>query len=324
MFQHTAARRRLANLPSSLTTSTTFQHTAARRRLAKDFYRFTNGKMFQHTAARRRLALKDGARRIETGFNTQPPEGGWYPFNLYAGLVKNVSTHSRPKAAVLQHRRDTRQIISFNTQPPEGGWGHDYPYNPPCMVSTHSRPKAAAAGLLRLYEVKGVSTHSRPKAAGHIRPLIRKLQARFQHTAARRRLRLPKHDQSHSLGFNTQPPEGGWYEQLKTQKTAQKFQHTAARRRLCTVALLPSAVDCFNTQPPEGGWGLPVDVITLDAVSTHSRPKAAEPSWFTTTFTSVFQHTAARRRLLPDCSILGLNPAFQHTAARRRLRPRLW
>ena len=55
--------------------------------------------MFQHTAARRRL---DGRFRLEaqgTGFNTQPPEGGWVL------MLSAIAT--RP---------------SFNTQPPEGGW----------------------------------------------------------------------------------------------------------------------------------------------------------------------------------------------------------
>ena len=32
---------------------------------------------------------------------------------------------------------------------------------------------------------------------------------------------------------------------------------------------------CFNTQPPEGGWGNNCYATRQDAVSTHSRPKAA-------------------------------------------------
>ena len=55
-------------------------------------------------------------------------------------------------------------------------------------------------------------------------------------------------------GFNTQPPEGGWMR----------------RRRVC----LPTC--CFNTQPPEGGWDLKAPHYRQrQAVSTHSRPKAA-------------------------------------------------
>ena len=59
--------------------------------------------------------------------------------------------------------------------------------------------------------------------------------------------------------------------------------------------------DSFNTQPPEGGWR----ESTIKAsgnraiVSTHSRPKAAGS--FLSAFAkapTVFQHTAARRRLV--------------------------
>ena len=55
-----------------------------------------------------------------------------------------------------------------------------------------------------------VSTHSRPKAAGN-----------------------DGSDQTHAdRSFNTQPPEGGWFE-------VDVIQLFNAR---------------FNTQPPEGGW----------------------------------------------------------------------
>ena len=57
---------------------------------------------------------------------------------------------------------------------------------------------------------KGVSTHSRPKAAG----LLKAFLITF------------------SLGFNTQPPEGGWEGFISC----------------------PPATWRFNTQPPEGGW----------------------------------------------------------------------
>ena len=55
-----------------------------------------------------------------------------------------------------------------------------------------------------------VSTHSRPKAAGDATLKVISLR----------------------LGFNTQPPEGGW---IRTARLSRQKQ-------------------CFNTQPPEGGW----------------------------------------------------------------------
>ena len=54
-----------------------FQHTAARRRLGvPTLYSCLNDR-FQHTAARRRLAAGGGGSAGGSGFNTQPPEGGW-------------------------------------------------------------------------------------------------------------------------------------------------------------------------------------------------------------------------------------------------------
>ena len=53
-------------------------------------------------------------------FNTQPPEGGWFELSLL-GKTREVSTHSRPKAAAAAQAR-LRGVF---------------------VVSTHSRPKAA-------------------------------------------------------------------------------------------------------------------------------------------------------------------------------------
>ena len=55
-------------------------------------------------------------------------------------------------------------------------------------------------------------------------------------------------------GFNTQPPEGGWF---------------------CITTAYLTAL-CFNTQPPEGGWALAKTAFKMViSVSTHSRLKAA-------------------------------------------------
>ena len=99
-FQHTAARRRLDIVAGDFFIVKLFQHTAARRRLAALFLRRYLYVAFQHTAARRRLESTGRAiqlsRKVSThsrpkaagfsrtfgesrdsGFNTQPPEGGW-------------------------------------------------------------------------------------------------------------------------------------------------------------------------------------------------------------------------------------------------------
>ena len=119
-----------------------------------------------------------------------------------------------------------------------------------------------------------VSTHSRPKAAG--------------------RHRLPRPQKRR---FNTQPPEGGCRAALKQGYKNTVSTHSrpkaAAKRRMFGVRL-----GSFNTQPPEGGCCLDV----------------AEQLGF-----KLFQHTAARRRLVSSCIYYGIRTLFQHTAARRRL-----
>ena len=59
---------------------------------------------------------------VKHSFNTQPPEGGWKRADLPLALYKEVSTHSRPKAAGISNEAFKRFEQRFNTQPPEGGW----------------------------------------------------------------------------------------------------------------------------------------------------------------------------------------------------------
>ena len=102
--------------------------------------------------------------------------------------------------------------------------------------------------------------------------------------------------------FNTQPPEGGW----------DLGQQTMAR---CS---------CFNTQPPEGGWHYDLHFRAVyDDVSTHSRPKAA--GVIASTFPPE-EPVSTHSRPKAAGMVLGFGNAwrglFQHTAARRRLVPR--
>ena len=57
-----------------------------------------------------------------SGFNTQPPEGGWLREGWLIPFLKTVSTHSRPKAAGSAVATRPANETGFNTQPPEGGW----------------------------------------------------------------------------------------------------------------------------------------------------------------------------------------------------------
>ena len=119
-------------------------------------------------------------------FNTQPPEGGWQDpakqerlrqvsthsrpkaagaASAFWAARKAVSTHSRPKAAGQPKSGWAACASSFNTQPPEGGWHSSFRH--------------------------------------HYRISV------FQHTAARRRLAWLLIRALRCRCFNTQPPEGG-------------------------------------------------------------------------------------------------------------------
>ena len=84
-FQHTAARRRLGDRLVSQNGCgiSRFQHTAARRRLASPNTMQRQNKLFQHTAARRRLVSSNSLALSNSGFNTQPPEGGWVTISTF-------------------------------------------------------------------------------------------------------------------------------------------------------------------------------------------------------------------------------------------------
>ena len=272
---------------------------------------------FQHSAARRRLDRK-------------------HIFNPMTG----VSTLSRPKAAVtnytraqqvckFQHSaarrrlpssgRPTASIASFNTQPPEGGWA-----------------KGKRGGV-----AVEVSTLSRPKAADGIMPTNCKQLSllRFQHSAARRRLKDSPLMMSNNACFNTQPPEGGCYIISACTKSL-RFQHSAARRRL-----VQSAQWCVKlkvstlSRPKAADFHLPViwpgymfqhsaarrrlrpidQALESVGVSTLSRPKAADLQGYGLNIIQWFQHSAARRRLA-CCNMTCVSyRLFQHSAARRRL-----
>ena len=53
---------------------------------------------FQHTATRRWLTARQANDFVDGGFNTQPPEGGWFGV-FTGGFIHTVSTHSHPKVA---------------------------------------------------------------------------------------------------------------------------------------------------------------------------------------------------------------------------------
>ena len=167
-FQHTATRRWLAAGISSISSNepivSTHSHpkVAGRNEMQID-KEFTG---FNTQPPEGGWAGTDDTPQSVGGFNTQPPEGGWLQRGLTEQQVPRVSTHSHPKVAgnlanTLQYHR-----ICFNTQPPEGGWP---------MIYLRKRNK--------------LCFNTQPPEGGWSRG----------QTAS-----------SSSFGFNTQPPEGGW------------------------------------------------------------------------------------------------------------------
>ena len=147
LFQHTAARRRLQNEQYSDGVRWLFQHTAARRRLLLKLIYFYKDRLVSTHSRPKAAAI--GATSVwteNTGFNTQPPEGGCHLDKSKPPLSELVSTHSRPKAAAILSKANKSDEI----------------------VSTHSRPKAAALKLFESLQRYIVSTHSRPKAAADL------------------------------------------------------------------------------------------------------------------------------------------------------------
>ena len=121
----------------------------------------------------------------------------------------------------------------------------------------------------------------------------------FQHTAARRRLPLTVIlSVLHVISFNTQPRGGGCNPSKRTESARQGF-NTQPRGGGCInpISSMPRGRS-FNTQPRGGGCKYCRAILMMYVL---------------------FQHTAARRRLLIDIDNYCDKKWFQHTAARRRL-----
>ena len=236
MFQHTAARRRLESDYDLIHKGLMFQHTAARRRLVVFGVRMIKRLMFQHTAARRRLAwcVEATYQQLCVSTHSRPKAAGNFVIRP-DGSAECVSTHSRPKAAGNLPSSRALAAICFNTQPPEGGWLRisSISFCVSMFQHTAARRRLGNKCVKKLLG-NNVSTHSRPKAAGKRVCLHTRQSKMFQHTAARRRLGNMNREleaknfvSTHSRpkaagyrcytitrfknGFNTQPPEGGWY-----------------------------------------------------------------------------------------------------------------
>ena len=206
-----------------------------------------------------------------------------------------VSTHSHPKVAGWASLHGIRQFQRFNTQPPEGGWSciNCGRFKATCF-NTQPPEGGWAQHRHLLCEFGGVSTHSHPKVAGPTMPADM-ATCSFQHTATRRWLGQLPVSPTARLGFNTQPPEGGW--QSSAEVAAECTVSTHSHPKVAGVAqhLKRQPLAGFNTQPPEGGWGISTGCLK---------------------HTPKFQHTATRRWLGNCMAAIHRLMLFQHTATR--------
>ena len=123
-FQHTAARRRLRDAEIAIEERQEVSTHSRPKAAAGESANGMSGYMFQHTAARRRLRIRHLSDSGRDCFNTQPPEGGCkqncqhavdlvfqhtaarrrLPTIAMIAKGKDVSTHSRPKAAAVKSK----------------------------------------------------------------------------------------------------------------------------------------------------------------------------------------------------------------------------
>ncbi len=189
LFQHTAARRRLAAIVYGVTALVPFQHTAARRRLELFSFLINTGKFSFNTqppeggwGSNRHLLRTGGS------FNTQPPEGGW-----------THKTHITHKNHRFQHTAARRRLdVTVLIQLDRSRFQHTaarrrldvtvlIQLDRSRFQHTAARRRLGLPHMVCCFRYV-VSTHSRPKAAGSNALLKDILLLKFQHTAARRRL----------------------------------------------------------------------------------------------------------------------------------------
>ena len=125
--------------------------------------------------------------------------------------------------------------------------------------------------------LKKVSTHSRPKAAG----------ITSSNTVINKQC------------FNTQPPEGGWVYGLMNPPKFYCFNTQPPEGGWRAKNQPNPDTGSFNTQPPEGGW-MPLLAGLIPLLGFNTQPP--EGGWLhpyhLKSLIKMFQHTAARRRLV--------------------------
>ena len=122
LFQHTAARRRLAARRGTYARPDGFNTQPPEGGWSALFSEYSQLKGFNTQPPEGGWSLRAARPCVSYRFNTQPPEGGWARTYRPTAFAYGVSTHSRPKAAGASVVYPLFYPVRFNTQPPEGGW----------------------------------------------------------------------------------------------------------------------------------------------------------------------------------------------------------
>ena len=210
-----------------------FQHTAARRRLAEcAVLVFAFSCVSTHSRPKAAGTLPSfPVRRWRVSTHSRPKAAGFFRIPKFSPLV--VSTHSRPKAAgTPEPLRGRQSEVSTHSRPKAAGFMTSYRACKSVTVSTHSRPKAAGTETMNsIPRPRSFNTqppeggwrvcvtenfvmfgfNTQPPEGGWVNLSSDTLLIPvFQHTAARRRLAIA----------------------FALRRWSSRFQHTAARRRL--------------------------------------------------------------------------------------------
>ena len=165
-----------------------FQHTAARRRLAMVCVFVGAAVLFQHTAARRRLVNHVAIAAAVTGVSThsRPKAAGCLGIHPLGFCF--VSTHSRPKAAgTVERFCKAASFVSTHSRPKAAGSSALIgPYGVSGFQHTAARRRLGATSR---FKAKQSSFNTQPPEGGWTSPFSEQANmSGFQHTAARRRL----------------------------------------------------------------------------------------------------------------------------------------
>ncbi len=183
------------------------------------------------------------------------------------------------------------------------------------FVSTHSRPKAAGGGKREVS--RGLPfQHTAARRRLWTRPTKAWWRPRFQHTAARRRLLVSQNIQSSQQVSTHSRPKAAEPARIAPRQELAVSTHSRPKAAARGASSRAQRC-CFNTQPPEGGWRVLHNHLMGElVVSTHSRPKAAVKEASDGEQRIVlFQHTAARRRLVVQ-SRISFSPGTVSTHSR--------